>query len=142
MNRMNRMTLGANVLIDFRMPFMLTREFQAIGVPFLSMAIGVMAKIISRGRKHKPDLLNEFGVGLDLVIAAIVLLISSSIDHFTELNRSGVDDVIRLRLNVELAGSLWTVLVFVSILMGVGHNQFQGLEEQECSTPVLGHCPS
>jgi hypothetical protein len=94
-----------------------SREFGTIGVAVLSSGICVIIKIISRSRKHKVRILNEFNVGLEMTVTAIFLMVAMSTNHFAFFNRPGIDESVRQGLNVDFEISQLEVLGFVVVLL-------------------------
>jgi glycerol uptake facilitator-like aquaporin len=94
-----------------------SRFFETIGVAILSLVISGIIKIISHNRKHNLEILNEFGVGLEMIITALILLITMSTDYFMLHNRPGIDDVLRKSLNTVFEVSHWEVMGLILILL-------------------------
>ena len=97
---------------------LMSEGFEGVGVVILSIAISVFAKNASRSHQYSGNRRswNEFAVGIDLAVSAIILLITKSIERFSQLHNIQSDGEGILKVSKEFALGMWCVL-FLTMMM-------------------------
>lgn len=95
-----------------------SEEFLTIGVALLAPAIGIFLRYVTRNDRHRSVTRNDWAVGLDIMVAATIILITNAINNFSKLNQPDTDPGPRVALNDDFAVGLWSVLAMVLIAWG------------------------
>lgn len=93
--------------------------FQIIGVTFVSSILGIFVKYVSRNDAYNKSFKKEdLAIGLEMVITALILLITNSVNQFNKLSDSSLNENVKniIRSNEQIVP--WIILILIIGLWG------------------------
>ena len=94
----------------------ISEELLDVVAVVLSVGVGVVARLAMRREKDRKAWKNDWAVGLDLLIASSVLVVTKSTEDFIAINQPGIAEPVRQGLNNEMVMRMGLLL---SITCGV-----------------------
>lgn len=93
--------------------------FQIIGVTVISAGLGIFVKYVSRNDSHGNTFRKEdLAIGLEMVITALILIITNSVSEFNKLNNVIVENATKVSIQEKEQIVPWLVLIFIVALWG------------------------
>ncbi len=98
---------------------LLTSEaFVASATILLSAGFGIFVRSASRNDNYQTLVMSDFAVGLEILIAMLILLASKSIDYLLKIEYLKHDELYRAQLNEQMTISVYGLLgLLVAIWM-------------------------
>ena len=94
--------------------------FQIVGVTVISTGLGIFVKYVSRNDSHTKTFKKEdVAIGLEMMITALILLITNSVNQFNKLNDSAIDETTKTTITNTEQIVPWILLVFIVGLWGI-----------------------
>jgi hypothetical protein len=92
----------------------LTSEwFLILGVTLASTMLGIFIKFASRNDRHQGFKHEDLAVGLDLLVTALILLITDTVDDFLKFKNSPIQESEKEILGQSISEAPWIILTFV-----------------------------
>lgn len=94
--------------------------FQIVGVTVISTGLGIFVKYVSRNDSHTKSFKKEdVAIGLEMMITALILLITNSVNQFNKLNDTAIDEATKTLITNSEQIVPWILLVFIVGLWGI-----------------------
>lgn len=91
--------------------------FKFFVIPLVTTLLAVFVKIVSRNDKFSAVKKEDFAIGLEIAITAILLLISDTLKYATKLQSTPSNE--QILANDKLISVPWILLVFIIGLWGI-----------------------
>lgn len=93
--------------------------FQIIGVTVISTGLGIFVKYVSRNDAHNKNFKKEdLAIGMEMMITALILLITNSVNEFNKLSNPKIDEAIKQIIRDSELLVPWIILIFIVGLWG------------------------
>ncbi len=93
--------------------------FQIIGVTIVSSILGIFVKYVSRNDSHIKSFKKEdLSIGLELMITALILLITNTVNRFNTLSDNSIAEPIKASIRESQQLVPWIIMVFIIGLWG------------------------
>lgn len=93
--------------------------FQIIGVTLISTGLGIFVKYVSRNDIHNKNFRKEdLAIGLEMMITALILLITNSVNEFNKLVNPNIDETTKSIIKDDQMLVLWMLVFFLIGLWG------------------------
>lgn len=93
--------------------------FQIIGVTVISTSLGIFVKYVSRNDTHNKSFKKEdLAIGLEMMITALILLITNFVNEFNKLGNPSIEETIKKSVRENELLVPWIILIFIIGLWG------------------------
>ena len=93
--------------------------FQILGVSIISTLLGIFLKYVSRNDIHGKNFKKEdLAIGLEMMITALILLITNSVNQFNKLSDPAITEATKQLIREQEMIVPWMIVVFLIGLWG------------------------